>query len=314
MRKGIMKMYQKMNWFRKKVTVFALAGVMAAGLSAPAFAAHTQTTASGVTEGSAVAASTAIVKAAAVKKGWVKKSGKWYYYKSGKKVTGLKKISGKYYYFNKKGVMQSGKQSINGFTYYFKKTSDKKAAALTNTTKKIGKKTYYFSSKGRGFLSVGKKKGNQAVAAVMDGVKFSSGMTNAKKQKKIYTYIVNKFSYMAAEDPDLSGKAWIYTCAYNMVYEGDAKCFNYAALTGLCFRALGFDAKILTGTALHPLATDSASQTQHAWVVITKNGTDYVYDTLYDDVNGKSGLQFFGKTYAQIKSSQGSVYTVEKTF
>ncbi|MCR4717566.1 MAG: serine hydrolase [Lachnospiraceae bacterium] len=48
-------------------------------------------------------------KTKTVLNGWVKKSGKKYYYINNKKVTGLKKI-GKYkYYFNKKGVMQKNK-------------------------------------------------------------------------------------------------------------------------------------------------------------------------------------------------------------
>lgn len=42
-----------------------------------------------------------------------------YYYENGKKVTGLKEISGQTYYFNPDGVMQTGIQKVNGKLLYF---------------------------------------------------------------------------------------------------------------------------------------------------------------------------------------------------
>lgn len=59
-------------------------------------------------------------KKTVVKKGWVKKNGKKYYYVNGKKVTGWKKIKGDRYYFNKSGIMQTGMTVISGKVYYLK--------------------------------------------------------------------------------------------------------------------------------------------------------------------------------------------------
>jgi len=84
----------------------------------------------------------------AQKSGWVKKSGKTYYYhpNSGQKVKGLKKISGKYYYLNKKGVLyKKGWKTIKGAKYYFAKKTGKAATGSV----KLGSKRYLFSAKGK---------------------------------------------------------------------------------------------------------------------------------------------------------------------
>ena len=95
----------------------------------------------------------------AAKNKFIRKSGKVYYYNSkGKKVRGLKKIKGKYYYFDKKGVRyQKGWKTIRGRRYYFSK---KNGAAYTGI-KKVGSKRYLFSNTGKryktGLVSYHKK-------------------------------------------------------------------------------------------------------------------------------------------------------------
>lgn len=60
--------------------------------------------------------------ASAKKTGFVRKAGKVYYYKKGKKVTGVVKINNKYYGFDKKGVRyKQGWQKIKGKHYFFNK-------------------------------------------------------------------------------------------------------------------------------------------------------------------------------------------------
>ena len=55
------------------------------------------------------------------KNGWVKQNGKKYYYKKGKKVTGLKKIKGSYYYFSKRGVLRKKSITVDGMRYLIRK-------------------------------------------------------------------------------------------------------------------------------------------------------------------------------------------------
>jgi glucan-binding YG repeat protein len=61
--------------------------------------------------------------------------------------TGLKTINGKKYYFGKTyGKLTYGWQQIDGKWYYFDKAN--KGAAVVNTSKKIGNKTYKFNKNG----------------------------------------------------------------------------------------------------------------------------------------------------------------------
>ncbi len=200
----------------------------------------------------------------AAKNGLVKKNGKFYYYKNGKKVKG---------------------------------------------TKKVGGKTYYFASNGEGFLSVGSKKGNQAVAKVLTNVKFSNSMSKKSKLKKAYNYILSHCSYDITEKPSLKGKAWIYSKASQMMANKGGKCYEYTAITGLVAKALGYKTQIKTGK--HKLNAKAKKYTEHSWVVV--NGK-YILDSVRDDNNGKGGTQYFYRTYSQIKKSEGTQYKVSKTF
>ena len=59
---------------------------------------------------------------AAVKTGWLKESGKWYFYKDGAKATGWQEWDGKRYYLNTDGTMKSNEWMIDGdgSIYYFR--------------------------------------------------------------------------------------------------------------------------------------------------------------------------------------------------
>lgn len=59
---------------------------------------------------------------AAVKTGWVKESGKWYFYKDGAKATGWQEWDEKLYYLNSDGTMKANEWMIDadGSIYYFR--------------------------------------------------------------------------------------------------------------------------------------------------------------------------------------------------
>ena len=120
----------------------------------------------------------------AVKSGWKKESGKWFYYKSGKVLTGWQTIRSKTYYFQKTttagnkgkmltgwqksgtkwfyfgtandGAMKTGWQKLNGKWYYLKKTgaTGNKGMMLTGW-QKSGEKYYYFGGANDGVLRIG---------------------------------------------------------------------------------------------------------------------------------------------------------------
>lgn len=76
-------------------------------------------------------------------KGWIEIDGKYYYYKSGTKITGWLKVSGKYYYLDSDGVRQTGWLTLKKKTYYL----DSNGVRQTGWTT-INSKRYYFNSKG----------------------------------------------------------------------------------------------------------------------------------------------------------------------
>lgn len=75
--------------------------------------------------------------------GLVRKNGKTFYYKNGKKIIDrFKTVDGHKYYFGKSGKAYTGKRKVNENYYYFSKTGKMKKGWIT-----IDKNKYYFSKK-----------------------------------------------------------------------------------------------------------------------------------------------------------------------
>ena len=81
---------------------------------------------------------------AAVKTGWVKESGKWYFYKDGVKATGWQEWDGKRYYLNSDGTMKANEWMIDtdGSIYYFRSWG----GAYKNCNAVINGRSYTFGA------------------------------------------------------------------------------------------------------------------------------------------------------------------------
>lgn len=81
---------------------------------------------------------------AAVKTGWVKESGKWYFYKDGAKATGWQEWDGKRYYLNADGTMKANEWMIDadGSIYYFRSWG----GAYKNCNAVINGRSYTFGA------------------------------------------------------------------------------------------------------------------------------------------------------------------------
>ena len=81
---------------------------------------------------------------AAVKTGWVKESGKWYFYKDGAKATGWQEWDGKRYYLNSDGTMKANEWMIDsdGSIYYFRSWG----GAYKNCNAVINGRSYTFDA------------------------------------------------------------------------------------------------------------------------------------------------------------------------
>lgn len=166
----------------------------------------------------------AAVAAATLNDGWVTKSGKTYYYKAGKKLTGKKKIEGAYYYFDKKGAMQKGLKKIGKRYYYFASNGVMQTGLLKvgknyrffasngvmkTSNVKSGKVTYYISSKG---LVEACKRGSSLYKP--------TGVKMASYQAKEYNALLTARKVLASiTSPSMSKSQKLRRC-FNWVMEG----------------------------------------------------------------------------------------------
>ena len=75
---------------------------------------------------------------------WVKKNGKWYYYKNGKAVRGWLTYKNQTYFLSKSGIMVTGWYKIGNAWYYFAKSGEMRTGWLN-----LGSRKFYLSDRGR---------------------------------------------------------------------------------------------------------------------------------------------------------------------
>lgn len=197
-------------------------------------------------------------------------------------------------------AVKNGKVKKDGYLYYYR--NGKK---VTNDVVKISGKNYYFSSKGRGFLSLKNKKGNKAMSKVIDGVKFKSGYTRKQKARACYRYIV-KMSYLVEPAPDMSASGWVYASAKKMADNRGGKCYGFASLSAVAARAMGYDSVVVHHGKVK--SKSDKSWLEHCWVTVSGKVIDGSYDSSYWFRNGKPSswtLKYFLKTYDDIKKYDG---------
>jgi len=134
---------------------------------------------------------------------WVKRSGKWYYKKSGKYIKGFAKIDRKVYYFNKKGVMKKGLIKVSGRYYFFNSSG-----YAVMGWKKISGKKYYFSKTDYYALTGVNKIGGKIYLFTSSGTLKSKGW---RKDSKGNRYYVKKEGYAYAETfKKIDGKTYYF--------------------------------------------------------------------------------------------------------
>ncbi len=226
----------------------------------------------------------------AVKKGLVKKKGKYYYYLTAKKKAKntWKVIKKKSYYFGGDGAAKTG--------WY--------------TARKNGKfKTYYFNSKGV-MVPQKTKSVDQSLVKKMDQIiKAGAGKSTGEKAlKKLFAYVTKTYGYerVIGFEPT---KGWDVRYAKEMFTKKKGSCYHdAAAFAYLAKRASGYPVRICVGESN---AFREDRWQPHAWCEIKIGKTWYTYDT---NANRFSSLRK-GKWYRQKSSSlKNKVYKTEKTF
>lgn len=146
-------------------------------------------------------------------KGWYTRGGKTYYYVSGKKTTGFKKIGGKKYYFNKNGVRKDGWITVNGFRYYLED------CIVQTGWQTIGGVRYHF-----------KNNGKMSISTVVDGIVIGtdgSADTQSMPQKSVLI--------IAGHGQGDSGAVGYYS---NATYREDVLTREFATLIAQQLRTL----------------------------------------------------------------------------
>lgn len=202
--------------------------------------------------GSSVKAKTAA--AAKQKTGWVKKSGKTYYYKNGKAVTGWQTIGKKKYYFTpsgkKKGQMVTGLQTIGKKKYYFTPSGSKKGQMVTGW--QVVKKNYYYfnedgalntkksvnSSRKSDKTGTESQKTLRRAQAIVEMIT-TPEMSKSQKLRKCFEYVM-KYKGRRPRTPHSRAKNWPVLYANDMFLEGSGNCFSYAAAFGYLAKACGY--------------------------------------------------------------------------
>jgi len=211
---------------------------------------------------------------------WKRKNNFFYYYKNGRKLTGLQKIDGKTYYFDKKGRQRTGWREIDDKCYYFQ---------IQNGSK--------------GFLVTGRKV--NGVRLDKSGVAKPTGATRTKlslliryqelsdklvrpgasmrtKLMKAFLY-ARRQSYGVITDPGYSGR-WDEILASYFIGKGPADCTVKAAGFAYLANALGAKKVILRKYG-------------HAHVEIGR----IIYDpALANSSPDKGPLEYFERTFNEL--------------
>lgn len=146
-------------------------------------------------------------------KGWYTKGGKTYYYVSGKKTTGFKKIGGKKYYFNKNGVRKDGWITVNGFRYYLRD------CVVQTGWQTIGGVRYHF-----------KNNGKMSISTVVDGIVIGTdGIADTQSMPQKSVLII------AGHGQGDSGAVGYYS---NATYREDVLTREFATLIAQQLRTL----------------------------------------------------------------------------
>lgn len=223
------------------------------------------------------------------KKQWLREEGEKYYLKSDWEFPmGSYKIDGKYYIFNTKGMLLQPKK---------------------NSLAKVGKNTYYVSTKGKaingwhiiqGKLYSVKKTGAVRKNTEYEGITFTSSgaaqnneacklkkkvmqivasvteedMTKQQKLLACWNYMVNgkRFRYVS-KYPNLNAKGWTRKTAYNMLSTKTGNCYSFACAFAALTNEIGYKPYVVCARISGRRDGARDGLTRHAWVRL--NGRNY---------------------------------------
>ncbi len=130
-----------------------------------------------------------------------------------------------------------------------------------------------------------KKSGYEELDKLVDeliSAKTTPGANNYSKLWNCYLYFVDEITYSRGMDANVgmyssSDPATTPTevlWATDLLNSGQGCCYNYSAALMFVMRALGYDARLVSGDV--PKA--GGGRTPHCWVLVTLEGVDFTFD------------------------------------
>ena len=182
---------------------------------------------------------------------------------------GVYRVDGSRYCFDADGNLRTGLVMFEGATYYF----DPSSGAMRFGLVSVGNKLYYFD-RVTGKMFTPKSSGNVELDRIIIEMANRFGIDGAASLRKAYDWVAT-FSYTSMNIyPEGSWQSWSIPYAIEMYNNHTGNCYRYASLTCWFARALGYEAKAVSGQVLV-----SSGWAAHGWVEINQNGKTVIIDT-----------------------------------
>ena len=261
--------------------------------------------------------------------------------------SGFQTIDGGIYYVNSSGlipVYSAGMQAIGG--YYYLILEDGSIDALTYTadsTVTLNGKVYYVDSTGKipvltttglqelngelvyvqsdgsllanasynyldfdenGYYTSGSDELDDLVdAALVKAGCDDDSLTQEEKLRLAYLYVRDNFTYLSRSHHSRGSTDWTIESATFMFTYGKGNCYCFAAAFLYMARRLGYD------TAYAVSGGVGTANSDHAWVMITIDGTKYMFDVeLEYAYRYRYSTRRYYNLYKQLRSNMPFVY------
>ena len=126
----------------------------------------------------------------------------------------------------------------------------------------------YFDSTGR-YTSGNAELDSYVLAAIREAT--DDTMSRDERLRAMYLYVRDSFTYLRRHYYKVGDVGWATQEALTMYSTGRGNCYCYASAFWAAARALGYDAKIVSGTY-------GDTDAPHGWVEILRDGERYTYD------------------------------------
>ena len=216
---------------------------------------------------------------------WKKTKNYYYYYRNGKKLTGIKKIGKRKYYFSKKGVQRTGWRKVKGNYYFFRNVNGKGGYMVK------GKKVNGIVLRRTGKAFVKKARSKEKVELMVKCAKMMDTVTKPRQARK--TKLKIAFQYAKTHFPRRNIHDWrntadwdIYYASYIINHRG-GDCFCQGAFFAYLANAVGYTNVKAVSSGGHGWAMVNGEIYDPNWSFIIGDAKCYAVPTSLSGTGGR---------------------------